>query len=423
MASFSDLPNELVSEIWTHLLYPEDIESFALVSHAIRTLGKPTLKRHLELRSEYSYLTNIDGGGWIGQMLAPLLKIVLLNPHIGHYVKKLGLETYVYEWEEDEDGVTNSLAVNREPHYFPDGTLRYVAHSARTPSSYDDDDRQIFIQAMRSAAFIPCEDYKAYETAIDEGDEEPLLAMLLQYLPSLRSLDFFEPYHEKKILYPVVERMTRLGGIAAFSGLQTINFHCIATHRTSIKMIGLFLNLPSLRSLTLHGFLSFTYKRHGHTNSRQDLFFIRLALLASAQSSLEELTILTREKTAETDPRPVGSLRLFKTLRTLEVDYDLVLGYSDDQSRFVAETFPDSIERIFLWEYRAEEAREFSTLVHAFIEAKQSRYCKLTRLGIQTSCSAMYDRPTRLPPPENSPSQELIKLCNQHDIALQFRHY
>lgn len=45
MASFSDLPNEMIREVARHVM-PEDMEKFSLVSKRIYAVNLPFLKEH-----------------------------------------------------------------------------------------------------------------------------------------------------------------------------------------------------------------------------------------------------------------------------------------------------------------------------------------------------------------------------------------
>lgn len=50
MARFSDLPNEMVTEIWKHVLEPEDVESFARVCKTVHGQASSFLRLHRQLR-------------------------------------------------------------------------------------------------------------------------------------------------------------------------------------------------------------------------------------------------------------------------------------------------------------------------------------------------------------------------------------
>lgn len=83
MATFSSLPNELVIEIWRHVLQPEDIERFAMASKKIRILSSSVLLEHRKLTRDFSYLDNWDRKS--KGSVAGLLKEILTNPRIALY--------------------------------------------------------------------------------------------------------------------------------------------------------------------------------------------------------------------------------------------------------------------------------------------------------------------------------------------------
>ena len=85
MATFSHLPNELIVEIWSHVLQPKNIENFALTSKTIRALSGKVLTEHKNLTKE---LSAFDAGGPKSKFsVAGLLKQILLKPHIALYIK------------------------------------------------------------------------------------------------------------------------------------------------------------------------------------------------------------------------------------------------------------------------------------------------------------------------------------------------
>ena len=54
MARFSDLSPELIMELWEHILHPDDIDSFALVSKHTHATGRTFLEEHRRLKAQYS---------------------------------------------------------------------------------------------------------------------------------------------------------------------------------------------------------------------------------------------------------------------------------------------------------------------------------------------------------------------------------
>lgn len=51
MTGFTDLPNELMVELWSKVLDPEAVPNFAVTSKKIYALGGSFIKEHNELRA------------------------------------------------------------------------------------------------------------------------------------------------------------------------------------------------------------------------------------------------------------------------------------------------------------------------------------------------------------------------------------
>lgn len=129
MARFSDLPNEMLAEVWKYLLAPEDLESFARVCKRVNGQGFSFLCRHRQLRDEYSKLSNLavnEVGNFVRYPLGvaavrssnPLIKI-LTNPQAGLYVRELRLRTWFTIWDHVFYSVPRS---ERRSPYYPHST-------------------------------------------------------------------------------------------------------------------------------------------------------------------------------------------------------------------------------------------------------------------------------------------------------------
>ena len=94
MTRFSDLPNEIVTQVWRHVLFPEDIESFAQVSKATNTLAELSPQEYHWLKRKYTRWDN--GYVGYGSELIHLLRDFLLYPHVALYVQEL----FVSDWRD-----------------------------------------------------------------------------------------------------------------------------------------------------------------------------------------------------------------------------------------------------------------------------------------------------------------------------------
>ena len=191
MASFSDLPDELVIEIWSHILQPKDIENFALASKAIRTLAGKILVDHQKLTRELSTLDIDDSKSRFS--CAGLLKEILTNPRVALYIKTVIIPDYRVVWDSEEMGVNTLEAFDPEA----GEDERQYRH---TP--YAEEDMELFAQAIeRAKQFFDftysdkcqCNQGVKYKInslckEMEEGSEFPIILLLLLLFTNLKTL-------------------------------------------------------------------------------------------------------------------------------------------------------------------------------------------------------------------------------------------
>ena len=167
MATISSLPNELLVEIWRHVLQPEDIESFALASKKIHAVSDPFLLEHRELEYRFSKF----GTGVVCSKIsaAGLLKEITTNPRVALYVKELFISSWRSRWENEEEGVNTLMAF--DPQAEEEGR-----HYRHTP--YSEKDLEIFERAVTKAKHVLGNDSYPIER-IKDGHEDPLIVLLL----------------------------------------------------------------------------------------------------------------------------------------------------------------------------------------------------------------------------------------------------
>ena len=158
----SRLPNEMIAEIWGHILEPRDVESFALASKHIYAIGRPFVKEHNELKSEYSFFET--GPNTRASAPAFLLKDVLLRPRVALYVTHLYMGWFQTRWDPDDNDDDDDTAYSKE--------------GPELHSPYPDDDMALFIEAIRRASFVPRDKVEDWITRVEEGSEDPVLALL-----------------------------------------------------------------------------------------------------------------------------------------------------------------------------------------------------------------------------------------------------
>lgn len=209
MAKFADLPSELLIEIWSYMLQPKDIENFASVSKLIRTLSGKILLEHRKLTRQFSSFE--IGAPNSRASAAGLLKEILTNPRVALYTKNVSVTMSHWRWESEEEGVNTLMAF--DPEAGEDGR-----HYRHTP--YAEEDMELFMQAMgRAEQFF---DFKrpvtacqcltgaafrisAFKHDIEDGDDFPIIVLLLLLLTNLKSIMFDADVPVVKILRYISE--------------------------------------------------------------------------------------------------------------------------------------------------------------------------------------------------------------------------
>ena len=240
MVLLSALPTELIQHIIDQIL-PEDLDNFAQISKRIRSVSALALENHRRLIRRYALLSNPSTGL---KTLEPMLKVILANPRIGHYVKKIkigrmfggvfadseGNEHWPETGDEDMstgvDTVAEKLGVDRI-HAAVDGC-----------KLFDDVNKRWIHQDVDD---------------VDDGGRRALFALLLSLLPNLTMLSFGNPGN----LYLVSEMITRAEThkIKFLSHLRHVDRQQEEEDRPSSAMFETFLHLPSLRKLSSTGFI------------------------------------------------------------------------------------------------------------------------------------------------------------------------
>ncbi|CAF9936664.1 hypothetical protein IMSHALPRED_010845 [Imshaugia aleurites] len=390
MAEFSDLPNELVLELWHHVLPPEDIASFALVSKRIYALAAESLKEHHRLRSKYSTVANYRSCDQ--NVFVHLLKEVLLTPHIASYVKAV----YVDDWRD----------------CWEDWPLE----------SYPERDMDLFREGIRKAEFLLPGDVDDWISILESGNEEPILGLLLSLLPKLCTLRFgnspvghliletirliAETTNSKSLSelrsihmsYDVYDRDTSLSFIKPFALLPSMekiscrNFHhpigacevpdfTIAPRSSNVTE----LVIDSLVGLARYEYDSMLFKgikglkRFTHVSNYETHhpFSLRSALLSHCGHSLEYLKM----RCVQGIPEYMGSLASFEKLKTLDIEHSLLVDWNASDGFDIASTLPTSIEAIDINGQFRVVAGYIRPVVTSLANAKRTRLPNLETLN------------------------------------------
>ena len=187
MANFSDLPNELLLEIWNHVSQPKDIENFALVSKTIRTLAIRTLREHRKLTREFSKFHIGDPKSRVSA--AGLLKEILTNPRVALYVKEITITKLHRCWEDEEKKGFNTLMAFDPEAGEKGGPYRHTPYMEKDMASFEQ-------MAKRATQFFIFRDYPANAKytvdylieQIESGHEAHVITLLVLLLTKLKSL-------------------------------------------------------------------------------------------------------------------------------------------------------------------------------------------------------------------------------------------
>ena len=165
MASFSDCPNEIISEIWTHMLELQDVENFAFVSKTVHLCAVPILRDIKKMKAESQIFRF-----WPYAPLRPihLLEWLLVNPRHPFYVRFFTIDSWHDAWTRPND----YLGFFEIPH------TPYV------------EKRMSFVKkAMRSSTYFRDNESEECITEIAKGDEDAIMALILWLLPNVDTID------------------------------------------------------------------------------------------------------------------------------------------------------------------------------------------------------------------------------------------
>ena len=433
MAGFNDLPNEIILGVWLHVLAPEDIASFALVSKRVFELGTSFLEEDRRLRSKYTIVKN--NRSYIDPILAELLNDILTNPRIAFYVRHL----YVYEccklWNipfvniDDIDGLENI--------------------------PYPEPRMNLFRNEIRGADYLLPSEIDAWIQHLEGGYQEPLLASLLNLLPGLCTLELATP-HSVADLCPVLHRIIKKSSTGSFPRLKDIYLSGDSCYEDKgMPLVELFFLLPSVERISCYRFfeirpeggipdciiaprssfiteLNFdscdditqglssllegikALKKFTYVLSVAviDASWLHSTLLQHCQYSLEYLKLASFDVFCENASftGTLGSLHLFENLKEIDLEFSLMVDPGADREFDIPDSLPDSIEAIHILG-RSEEAEQQSLFIRRLVNAKRTELLDLKRLSHRafdvTECGREFI----------VANTDLCEQCGWHDIV------
>lgn len=379
MANISSLPNELLVEIWRHVLQPEDIESFALASRKILAVSGPFLLEHRKLKIQFSAF---DTGAQQSKMTAAgLLKEITTSPHVALYVTSLKITSWRRRW----DGVHRWY--RDPPSLVALGACQYVHQP------YVEKDMISFKQAAKRAEGVSGNVDSLIE-GIKAGKEDPIVALLLLQLTNLKHLDIYvdtkdDDYHFRRVL----QYVSNAQGTEALRQLNTVGLlhrkPSCSCNSQDLWFVKAFATLPSVkdikgrtmeetinhrdlainvqpRSSNVETLTFVCYSRRGPTDlDTKELFeliegfkalktfiytcqlidrisWVHAALVAHAKHSLETLIL----ESGVHGKAPIGSFRGFEVLKKLELDHAYLIDDRGSHMTRLADKLPSSLEEL-----------------------------------------------------------------------------
>ena len=365
MKTFNDLPNELVVEIWGHVVEPEGVESFALVSKRIFGLAAPFITEHARLKQQYSTLCY--PGGETGRRAAVLLETMLLNPRVALYVNELLIR-----------GCAGCWAEQRTPH---------------DSSWLSRDTVGLFKDAVtRSCLFAPSE-VERWGASMESGDEDPILALILMQLTRLKKFELsLWDYESDRCLLEAFGRITQSSEAAIPSGLPTVASKIDRSDRVGFPESSPFAHvsdvtlnfcdweLEDLSQLlrSTRALESFSYYDSG--TSYVEMSQVCDELLKYSQHSLQKLCLTS----SAIEQGPIRDLSRFKLLAEIKIDFLLLLGSTEGKCPRLTDILPMSIERVTLISLRGIAFEAHREAVLQMIQAKMKRLSNLKALTFET---------------------------------------
>lgn len=186
MKGFSDLPNEIVVQVWRSVLQPEDVQNFALTTKGIMALGRAFIEEHNRLKARFSSILNFQSR----MDPADMLKTLLLNPRATLYVRNISIDAW-------------GLRITKTPGYGPD-TMELIK------------------QVIKESPFILEEEVEEWAGKVERGNEEILSSLILLLLPNVHALSLLLDNSFESRLSNMVQRIAQSQDTEALSRLTEV---------------------------------------------------------------------------------------------------------------------------------------------------------------------------------------------------------
>lgn len=229
MARFSDLPNELVITVWHHVLDPEAIESFALVSKKVYALGSSFIAEHNELKREFSCVAHSTHDIITGIITRPAdtLKELLLRPRTALYVRNVFIDDWRSYWIKRRN---------------PEFTCEHA--------EYPEQDMELFRQAIKDSPLILEDEITDWVENLENGDEEVIFSLFFTLIPNVHSLNLFRMGSEGLRLSNTIQRIAGSRDTEALSRLTVVQlwkgYDVVFRY---VDLVHIFSALPSVKAI------------------------------------------------------------------------------------------------------------------------------------------------------------------------------
>ena len=419
MAVFADLPVELIVKILFET-QPLDLISFAAASKQIHFLATPVLQEDRDLQKEYKSIAVLPcaNHGFEEHQLARLLITIDRNPRAALHIVNLEIAKYYNKWD-------------------------YGYHTPYPPPMFEQ-----LENLLRKTRMIPAQEVSDWIVATHEGDEDPLLALLLLHLPNLRKISYVcgGIIDQGRILKTIqrIAEAERQSYLLLLKEVHVINYSIWEERIRHLPYA--FMSLPSVQSFgaeSLYDHQSHPESKdlHDHHRSQlqdfcvEDLTFtecylgtehlcgliertrclksliwqtsevgnatpifdpscLMRSLAANAGRTLERLTLALENYTATS----VGSLDELQALREVDMDIAMMFGLDGNDILTWPNRLPRTLEKLSLNlmdDHVVQTPENFCKAFRCLLRVRKERYPNLKyiciRMKSEDQCRRAYD--------------------------------
>ena len=334
-----------------------------------------------------------------------LLELLLVEPRDADYVSEMSVQCWRPFWPFWEE--------NFESDQYSESRLRALA------------------EAVENTKSIPCEEKEDWLTKIREGNENPVIALLLTRLHCLRRIRIGMNNFPDYFILKTVKRIVKAPGSLSLAQLREVEIDGSGHAHNKWRLATAFAALPSVVSLTacclveespnsaepsidvapqssafrdLHidrcrvsenavlnmirntrSLRSFSYRRPGAEASTYPSFpWIYGALFQHASTSLENLSLRCSSVNKSLDNIECG-FQSYTKLRILTIDLRLYLGDRVRTPDMIVDLLPASLEVLTFLRCYIRNHAWFTESVHCMIKSKERKLPRLRILNLEDS--------------------------------------